>query len=506
MGSAFRLLVIADIHYLPTAKTVDANGLHYEYGCELVRRAIEDAKRRGGFDAIALLGDLVNDGNDSAAEGYLAELRDEIREASDAPLLVASGNHDRDPGMLMKVFGTTTGLVDLGGYRFVITCDSYGPDDSCTRSQSDLDCIQGIAATAGGPIVSLQHNILDPWIDFPGYPLNMNNREEVLENYARAGVLLSISGHYHKGCELHEQMGVNYLTVPALCSDGFNYGLVTLRGREVKAEIRKLVVPVGIPVVDCHCHSEFAYCGRGVSVAKAMDRARRFGLAGLCIVEHAPQLYVPEEDFWQGRHVFEPESWRSMPQPRIDQFRQTMDPIRSDTVRVGMEVEIDAAGDVVLRDEDRQWADILVGAIHWMPRDNGTLSASETAAEFMRTNEALAAHNVDVLAHPFRVLRSDTVGRKTELYAPLADMLADSGTAVELNFHVNRPDIDFFAMCIERGVKVALASDAHVPWEEGGFSAHLAMLESIVPRNRLPEILYMGPQIVALEVAGAQGI
>ncbi len=495
MDSTFRLLVIADVHYLPTAETTDPAGRQREYGRELLRRAIEDARRRGGFDAIALLGDLVDNGADPAAEGYLMELRDEIREAApDSPLLVAPGNHDISAEMALKVFDARTGLIELGGYRFVIIVDPYEPGDFCTRRESDLDMMTKIAALPGGPIVALQHNILDPWIDFPGYPMNMLNREQVLENYARAGVLMSISGHYHEGYPLHEHMGVKYLTVKALCSHGFNYGLVTLAGRDVKAEVRNLTVPEGVPVVDCHCHTEFAYCGRGISTATAIDRAGRFGMSGLCLVEHSPQLYIPAEDFWKARHVYEPAYWRTMPQLRADQFRRAVEPLRNSRVRIGMEVELDAAGDLILRDEDRQWLDLIVGAIHWMPLDNGSLTRGETAAEFMRVNEALISHGVDVLAHPFRVLPFKKVGLITELYAPLADMLADSGTAAELSFHINRPDADFFAACIERGVKIALGSDAHCPWEEGGFSAHLAMLEQIVPRDRLADVLYMGPR------------
>ncbi len=495
MEPTFRLLVIADVHYLPTAETIGANDRHREYGREFVRRAIEDAKRRGGFDAIALLGDLVDNGAEPGAEGWLAELRDEVREAApDAPLLVAPGNHDISAEMVLKVFGTKTGLIELGGYRFVIIVDPYEPGDFCTRRQSDLDMMTKIAATPGGPIIALQHNILNPWIDFPGYPLNMLNREQVLENYSKAGVLLSISGHYHEGYPLHDHMGVKYLTVMSLCSQGFNYGLVTLAGREVKAEIRKLAVPEGTKVVDCHCHTEFAYCGRGISTATAIDRAGKFGVSGVCLVEHSPQLYIPEEDFWKGRHVYEPELWRAMPRPRVEQFREAAGPLRSETVHIGMEVELDAAGNIIIRDEDRDWVDMLVGAIHWMPRDNGKLDRSETIAEFMRTNEALIGRGVDVLAHPFRVFPFKKLGPAPELYAPLADMLAGSGTAAELNFHVNRPDIDFFAMCVDRGVKIALASDAHWPWEEGGFSAHLAMLERIVPRDRLADVLYMGPR------------
>jgi len=63
-------------------------------------------------------------------------------------------------------------------------------------------------------------------------------------------------------------------------------------------------------VWDCHAHTEFAFCGEGASAAAAVARAAEVGLAGVCLVEHAPQLYVSKEDFWLGRHVYEAGSWR----------------------------------------------------------------------------------------------------------------------------------------------------------------------------------------------------
>ena len=64
--SSFRLLVIADVHY--TTDAADAASAPARrrclLGCELVRRAIEDARRRGGLDAIALMGDLINDAHE----------------------------------------------------------------------------------------------------------------------------------------------------------------------------------------------------------------------------------------------------------------------------------------------------------------------------------------------------------------------------------------------------------------------------------------------------------
>ena len=65
--NAFRLLLIADIHAVPRgtdkSNELEKRGYNCWLGKELLRRAIEDAKLRGGFDAIAFMGDMVVNGD-----------------------------------------------------------------------------------------------------------------------------------------------------------------------------------------------------------------------------------------------------------------------------------------------------------------------------------------------------------------------------------------------------------------------------------------------------------
>lgn len=60
--------------------------------------------------------------------------------------------------------------------------------------------------------------------------------------------------------------------------------------------------------------------------------------------------------------------------------------------------------------------------------------------------------------------------------ALLADMLAATGTAAEINCHLNSNDPEFFAQCIARGVKIAFGSDAHRLSEVGNLGPHLQLL------------------------------
>ena len=487
----FRLLVIADIHYAsdPAAAAAAPAGRQCLFGCELLRRAVEDARRGGPVDAIALMGDLINDSRQPNALGDLRRLRDGLRTAAaDTPLLVVGGNHDNEGDLALDAFEFRPGLVELGGIRFLAFSDAYGPDDSATRRQADRQLLLDAAARDGGPVVVLQHNPMNPPID-DDYPFMLTNREPVLAEYARAGVLLSISGHYHAGQPLNRADGVLYFTAAALAERPFSYAVVSFDGRRVSVEPRRLWLGDGPALVDTHVHTQFAYCAPTTSAAAAIQRARAIGLAGVFLTEHAPQLYCQAEEFWVGRHVREPAVWRHGPRPRMAEFRREMDALRGGSVRIGLEVELDADGELTVLDGDRQWADRLVGAVHFLPEDAQALTDAGLKAAFLRTTEALLAQGVAVLAHPLRLFGWAGRAAPTDLYAPLADMLAATGTAAEVNFHINRPDAAFFAACIERGVKLAVGSDAHEPWEVGSLVRHDELIRQAAGRDDIAGLL-----------------
>jgi len=494
LSRPFRLLLIADTHYDPTREVADdAPNRHVGLGCELARRAIEDARNRGGFDAVALLGDVVDQGIEPGAAAATAEIFAEIASASDgAPLLAVPGNHDYDGDDLPGAVDWNFGLRELGGYRFVCFADTYVDAKYGRRSDADRRFLRELARRDGGPIIAVQHNPCYPLIE-ADYPYMLTNHDEVISDYAQVGVMLSISGHYHAGQELNRHGGVLYYTAPAISEPPFAYAMVELRGTDVSIERRPLVLDGSPPLVDCHAHTEFAYCSRGLTATELLRRSRLFGLAGQCLVEHAGQLYVAEEDFWAGRTVREPQLGRSAPQRRMDGFRAAMDKLRGGGVRSGREVDLDRDGQLTLLDEDRDFVDLLVGAVHWLVEDARHLADAELARAFMRSTQGLLEAGVDVLAHPFRLFRR--IGRDVpaELYSPLADALAACGVAAEINFHCNTPDEAFFAECIERGVKIALATDAHELHEAGALGPHLALLRSAAGCEDVSDLLYYPP-------------
>ncbi len=486
--SDFRLLVIADSHYASCDDdVVSSQKRRCDLGCELVRRSIVDAARQGGFDAIALIGDLIDNGDSPRAAADLRAVRDEVLAAApacpeqgrgDIPLLVVPGNHDGDAERMLAIFEQKPGLHKIGNYRFVTFADSYVNDQICTRSQADRRLMADIAGRPGPPIVVLQHNPMNPVIERGDYPFMLTNRDEVMSDYSAASVILSVSGHYHTGQALNVAGGVRYFTAPAVCEAPFAYAMVTLRSREVKVELRPMAIDTEPAIIDCHAHTEFAYCAEDITAEGVVARARTFGLAGQCITEHAGQLYCSADDFWAARHIREPAVWRCGENSRMSEFREKMLPLRDEFVRVGLEVELDADGQLTIRDEDRDWPDLLIGAVHWIPEYPDELNDTQLADAFMRASRGILESGVDVLAHPWRFFRRTKRQVPKGLYGELTDALAESGTASEINFHTNAPDPAFFAECIARGVKIALASDAHAMYEPGGFTAHLTLLRA----------------------------
>ena len=268
-------------------------------GSELIRRAIDDAKSLGGFDCIALLGDLTFDGGTSWEIKAWQRQKQEIdRSAPGTPLLLVPGNHDARTDKLFSVFGSRPGLRELGGFRFVSFADTWDDHSRCVRSEEDRLLLRHLAETEGGPIVSLQHYLLHPVISEEVCPYMVTNYDQIVRDYAAAKVLLSISGHDHDGHPVEKLGPVNYATCPSLAESPFRYLLVTLNGQEVAVEEHRLELTGSPPVVDCHTHTEFAYgAGEDFTAASVIKRSRLFGLAGVCLTEHAPQLYCSKDEY-----------------------------------------------------------------------------------------------------------------------------------------------------------------------------------------------------------------
>lgn len=492
------LLVLSDTHLLEaTQAPLPAPSRKCTLGRELLERAVRDAQRRGGFDAVAVMGDMTEDGTAPGAERDLAALEQTLYEmAGDVPRLVIPGNHDPDPDVVLSVFDDLPGLHEIGGYRFFTFVDRWDEEDVGRRPPEQMERFRRVAAgSSDSPLIVLQHNPLHPPIE-EEYPFILARREEVMDAYSEAGVLLSLSAHYHPGQELSESGGVRYWTSPALCESPFRYALIHMHGTDVRVEEVALRLPETAALRDVHAHTHYAYCAENVTPEEVIRRAKLFGLAGQCLTEHADQLFLTEKEHRSGLVYEDPDYWnRELPPQarRMPTYRREMEPLRDDFVKLGMEIELDLEGRPAIPPRERTGWDLQLGAVHWLPEDLGAHTRGEINRGYMENLRALLEADIDVLAHPFRYFHARELTPPRDLYETIVDLLVESDTAAEMNFHHNEPDPEFFALCIERGVKIAPGSDAHRLSEVADFHPHLELIRRAAGRQDVSDLLFDRP-------------
>ena len=171
--------------------------------------------------------------------------------------------------------------------------------------------------------------------------------------------------------------------------------------------------------------------------------------------------------------------WSTPQRSRMAAYQKFANSIRSPFVKIGLEVDLYDQGKLLLAPQDQEFKwDILIGAVHAI-QDFVTGDTGQKQAEklFMRDIERLLNHPIQVLAHPFRFFNRNHLKCPTHLYPVLAGLLADSGVALEVNFHTNQPDPTLIRLCVDKGVKIAFASDSHDLAEAGEFWPHFNVLK-----------------------------
>ena len=476
------LLAIADLHYTGLARqSAQIPQVRGELAQTLLKKVFQRLQHMGVKpDLTVLLGDLVENGNDANAQLDLVSLYGELTR-SGIPALVVAGNHDESTVPPNGLFDSAPGLHEIGGYGFIVYKDAYSDNHECARTEDAIAMTKAIAeAHPGLPLIALQHPPIYPAID-SHYPYRPTNAADIIDSFQKAGVVLSLSGHYHKGQKARLHEGVLYHTVSALCEQPFRFSIIRLTGSRV--EIEELCLAMQVPsIIDVHCHTEHAYCGTTVDSAPCIALSQALGLSALCITEHAFQLYFDKKTAmgfqWQSDPKLVADVWSTPERHRMAAYCQFAQKLRSPFVKIGLELDLYDNGKLLLAPEDLEFDwDILIGAVHYIQDFvPGKTGQKEAEKLFIRDVERLVDHDIDVLAHPFRFFARNHFDAPRHLYPVVAGLLADSGVAVEVNFHTDRPDPEFIKLCAEKEVKIALASDTHDLAEAGEFWPHVNVL------------------------------
>lgn len=387
--------------------------------------------------------------------------------------------------------------VDLGAAAIVPFIDCFDASDHGSRSV-DTTAVLGevMDRFPNRAIVAIQHSPLCPPIEAE-YPYVLTDAEAVMSAYTEAGVALSLSGHYHPGQETVEHAGVSYATCPALSVAPYSFLTVHIGPDGVRVESHGLSLQTeelgDVHVEDFHCHTQFAYCSSGVNIEDALVRANAFGVRRQFFTEHSGQLYLSRDAFWQATFLQDPDNWlraQGQGRTRMDEYLATIEQYRSPRVGVGLEVDCDGLGRLMVTDEVRSRLDLLVGAVHFLPeRMSKHPNRSQMIREFMEYTERLVTAGVAILAHPFRIFQWAEMSTPVELFPLVADLLAQYGVAAEINFHVHVPDVKFCEECIARGVKLATSTDSHRLHEVAGLQSHMHLIKQMAPGRDLDSLL-----------------
>lgn len=251
-----------------------------------------------------------------------------------------------------------------------------------------------------------------------------------------------------------------------------------------------MVVPAVPGVGDYHIHTRVAYCSENMDIPKALEMARLSNVGTIAFTEHSGQLYFCADDYWNGRYV-----WRTRGTeagcrlfPRMAEYEKTLQEGEpAGKFLHGFELDVDRNGDVALDAADRGLAQVRLGAVHHLAE---RFDPHIAARQFLFCTESLLKYGVNILAHPFRIFAWSGLPEPPELYEPVAELLKQYGVAAEINFHQNEPRLEFFDLCLKKGVKLSLGSDSHNLYEVGFFLPHFRFLTELGVMGRLDEVLF----------------
>ena len=259
-----------------------------------------------------------------------------------------------------------------------------------------------------------------------------------------------------------------------------------LISRSRNAIIKNIMYKLSDEISDNHCHTEIAYCAEDVTMRGAMEKATACGLYSIAFTEHYLHFYLAKEQCWSDIIYRNPgllRKNRNRGARRLEQYRSDFRGLNSNRALLGLELDLDYRGKLLLLPEDRNGWDLLIGAVHNLPPEILTGTDQERNKRFLRDSELLLENGVDILAHPLRFFQRGKLPEPKAIFRPLVRMLKEYRVPAEINFHTNEPEPEFFRLCLEEGVKLSFGTDSHNMTEVANMDRHLEFLKQIGVTN-----------------------
>lgn len=433
-----RIALLADLSYRsPASPTLTTE----EMGAILLRRAVERLNRFIQPDLVVLIGDLLAQPASPNALNDLYHLRS-ILNRLQCPYLVVRGRNDPDPALFYNVFPRVSAVSHLGDIRVLCHADEHRDRSFDTSFPNPLDQIHSIAHSN------------------------------------QLTICLGRSGHQALGVVLTDR--IQYIPTDALHKRPFPYVIVCIdQSGAIACDRHSLAMPESLGLMDLHSHTQMAYCAGDVQAGHSASVAHAMGLQALAFTEHSGHLYFNRVDFNSGECCVAGIDAAPSGDERVNPYFRLIRGLETSfPTFLGMEIDADYAGSLVVRQDHRTKLGWAIGAVHFIPPNARDDHASFVSA-FQKMTEGICDSGIEALAHPFRIFRRQKRDEPRELYPWMAKVLKRTGVAAEINFHTNEPTPEFVQMCVESGIKLTFGSDAHDLWEVGEFFGHLQLLKNL---------------------------
>jgi len=480
-----KIAVISDIHAGQDTSILTQRG-HFEE--ILLLRTVRRLNRTVKPDITIIAGDLLENGNSNDAIEQSIRLR-EIIDMLNSPTIIIRGNHDLPAEEFYKIFGPMPDYVDINRCRFIPFDDHELPDFNAKRTNFDIERMKNAAKGFKGQVICVQHVPLFPQGEVD-CPYSIVNSTEVIAAMKKFGINLSISGHWHEGFDLIKNQSTGFCAAPALYKEPFRFLEINLNDDEIKTTTHQLKIPEQPGLVDCHIHTQLAYCSENMDIEKTLRLARVLGLGGVIFTEHSSQLYFTQKQIENKLFFTKGLKAAAFKDDRMSKYFKALKKANIPSKAIGMEIDCDHQGRLILKNKHAGKVKFKMAAIHNLEEFSEYQPDQQKAYdEFLDKTEKFLQAGAKVLAHPFRVFSKTNQILDSSFYLSLAELLKKYSAAAELNFNHQRPRREFTKICLAQGVKISLGSDCHNLCQVGELNPHLDFLADCGFNGDLKDIL-----------------
>ncbi|WP_428083785.1 PHP domain-containing protein [Candidatus Hadarchaeum sp.] len=215
-----------------------------------------------------------------------------------------------------------------------------------------------------------------------------------------------------------------------------------------------------MPRFDFHTHTR--YSDGTSSHAEIVEAAVVRGLEALAFTDHGPELKV------------------GVAKEKMSQMLEDIKMVEEEAeipVLAGIEANvISRYGVLDVEEEFIKKIDLVSIGIH----DMEEIYLSDEAHEYLsRAVRAIERQRVDVFCHPFFYNVDLLPCLSWDEIEDFVDLAAEKDVAMEVNVKYRVPSDDFISLCLKKGVKLSIGSDAHRASEVGKIDWALSALKRV---------------------------